>query len=126
MTSIYGVGVDQVNLDRIRKLLNKNKSKFETRCFTKNEILYANRFNDPSKRLGARFAGKEAVMKSLGKGWRQLKDWKEIEITGGGKPTVILHGKAAELASSQNIKDVHISLSHEQKMAIAFAVSEVA
>jgi phosphopantetheine--protein transferase-like protein len=68
MTSIYGVGVDQVNLDRVRKLLNKNKSKFETRCFTKNEILYANRFNDPSKRLGARFAGKEAVMKSLGKG----------------------------------------------------------
>ncbi|MDA7594998.1 4'-phosphopantetheinyl transferase superfamily protein [Acidimicrobiia bacterium] len=67
MTSIYGVGVDQVNLDRVRKLLSKNKSKFETRCFTKNEILYANRFNDPSKRLGARFAGKEAVMKSLGK-----------------------------------------------------------
>ena len=46
MTSIYGVGVDQVNLDRVRKLLSKNKSKFETRCFTKNEILYANRFND--------------------------------------------------------------------------------
>jgi phosphopantetheinyl transferase (holo-ACP synthase) len=63
-------------------------------------------------------------MKSLGKGWRQL-NWKEIEITGGGTPTVTLHGKAAELASNQNIKDVHISLSHEQKMAIAFAVSEV-
>ena len=124
MTSIFGVGVDQVNLNRVRKLLEKNQSKFEKRCFTKNEIIYANRFNDPSKRLGARFAGKEAVMKSLGKGWRQL-NWKEIEITGGGKPTVTLHGKAAELASEQNIKDVHISLSHEQEMAIAFAVSEV-
>ena len=125
MTSIYGVGVDQVNLERVRKLLSKNKSKFENRCFTQNEIIYSNRFNDPSKRLGARFAAKEAVMKSLGKGWRQLS-WKEIEITGGGKPTVILHGKAAEVAKSQNIKDVHISLSHEQEMAIAFAVSEVA
>ena len=60
MTSIYGVGVDQVNLDRVRKLLNKNKSKFETRCFTKNEILYANRFNDPSKRRSEeRRVGKE-------------------------------------------------------------------
>ena len=125
MTSIYGVGVDQVNLKRVRKLLSKNKSKFENRCFTQNEIIYSNRFNDPSKRLGARFAAKEAVMKSLGKGCRQLS-WKEIEITGGGKPTVILHGKAAEVAESQNIKDVHISLSHEQEMAIAFAVSEVA
>ncbi|MFL2677867.1 MAG: holo-ACP synthase [Candidatus Actinomarina sp.] len=125
MTSIYGVGVDQVNLKRVRKLLSKNKSKFENRCFTQNEIIYSNRFNDPSKRLGARFAAKEAVMKSLGKGWRQL-NWKEIEITGGGKPTVILHGKAAEVAEGQNIKDVHISLSHEQEMAIAFAVSEVA
>ena len=36
MTGIYGVGVDQVNLNRVRKLLSKNKSKFESRCFTKN------------------------------------------------------------------------------------------
>ena len=50
MTSIFGVGVDQVNLNRVRKLLEKNQSKFEKRCFTKNEIIYANRFNDPSKR----------------------------------------------------------------------------
>ena len=122
---IYGIGVDQVDLNRVRKLLDKSRTKFEKRCFTESEIIYANRFADPSKRLGARFAGKEAVMKSLGKGWRQV-NWREIEITGGGKPTVILHGKAAEIAESQNIKDVHISLSHEQEMAIAFAVSEVA
>ena len=37
-------------------------------------------FSDPSKRLGARFAAKEAVMKSLGKGWREIS-WKEIEVT---------------------------------------------
>ena len=39
MTSIFGVGVDQVNLNRVRKLLEKNQSKFEKRCFTKNEIM---------------------------------------------------------------------------------------
>ena len=87
MSNIHGIGVDQVNLNRIRKILDKSKSKFEARCFTSHEIEYANKFNDPAKRLGARFAAKEAVMKSLGKGWRDLK-WKEIEITGGGKPTV--------------------------------------
>ena len=121
---IYGIGVDQVDLNRVRKLLNKSKTKFEKRCFTQSEIIYANRFNDPAKRLGARFAAKEAVMKSLGKGWRQLS-WQDIEITGGGKPEVILHGKAKELASELNIDNVHVSLSHEENKAIAFTISEI-
>ena len=121
---IYGIGVDQVDLSRVRKLLNKSQTKFEKRCFTQSEIIYANRFNDPAKRLGARFAAKEAVMKSLGKGWRQLS-WQDIEITGGGKPEVILHGKAKELASELNIDNVHISLSHEENKAIAFTISEI-
>ena len=121
---IFGIGVDQVDLNRVRKIIDKSQSKFEKRCFTENEVIYANRFSDPSKRLGARFAGKEAVMKSLGKGWRQLS-WREIEITGGGKPEVILHGKAKELATKSNIDNVHVSLSHEKNNAIAFAISEV-
>jgi len=121
---IFGIGVDQVDLNRVRKLLDKSRTKFEKRCFTESEIIYANRFADPSKRLGARFAGKEAVMKSLGKGWRQV-NWRDIEITGGGKPEVILHGKAKDLASKSKIKNVHISLSHEKNAAIAFVISEV-
>ena len=64
-------------------------------------------------------------MKSLGKGWRDLK-WKEIEITGGGKPNVKLYGKALVLAESNNISTIHVSLSHEKETAIAFAISEVA
>ena len=91
---------------------------------TQNEITYANRFNDPAKRLGARFAAKEAVMKSLGKGWRQL-GWKDIEISGGGKPEVHLYGKAKELAKELNIYTIHVSLSHEEDKAIAFTISEI-
>ena len=125
MSNIHGIGVDQINLNRVRKILEKSKSKFETRCFTDHEIEYANKFNDPAKRLGARFAAKEAVMKSLGKGWRELK-WKEIEITGGGKPTVNLLGNAAQLAQVNKIGTIHISLSHEKETAIAFAITEVA
>ena len=121
---IYGIGVDQVDLNRVRKLLNKSQTKFEKRCFTHNEIIYANRFNDPAKRLGARFAAKEAVMKSLGKGWRQL-GWKNIEISGGGKPEVHLYGRAKELAKKLKIDTVHVSLSHEEDRAIAFTISEI-
>ena len=92
--SIYGIGVDQVDLKRVKRLLNKSEDKFLKRCFTEQEIKYAKRFSDPSKRLGARFAAKEAVMKSLGKGWREIS-WKEIEVTGGGKPTINTFGRAS-------------------------------
>lgn len=121
--SIYGIGVDQVDLNRIKKLLDKSEKKFLKRCFTEQEIKYAKRFSDPSKRLGARFAAKEAVMKSLGKGWREIS-WKDIEITGGGKPTINTFGRASLAIKENNIDNIHISLSHENDNAIAFAVSE--
>jgi len=121
--SIYGIGVDQVDLTRVKRLLNKSEDKFLKRCFTEQEIKYAKRFSDPSKRLGARFAAKEAVMKSLGKGWREIS-WKDIEVTGGGKPTINTFGRASATVKEKNIIKIHISLSHENENAIAFAISE--
>ena len=121
--SIYGIGVDQVDLKRVKRLLNKSEDKFLKRCFTEQEIKYAKRFSDPSKRLGARFAAKEAVMKSLGKGWREIS-WKDIEVTGGGKPTINTFGRASAAVKEKNIANIHISLSHENENAIAFAISE--
>jgi holo-[acyl-carrier protein] synthase len=82
---IIGLGVDLVEVDRVRSLLERYGEAFRRRCFTDHEWEYAHRFKDPSVRLAARFAGKEAVMKSLGTGWRSLR-WTEIEITGGGAP----------------------------------------
>jgi len=121
--SIYGIGVDQVDLKRVKRLLNKSEDKFLKRCYTEQEIKYAKRFSDPSKRLGARFAAKEAVMKSLGKGWREIS-WKDIEVTGGGKPTINTFGRALATVKEKNITNIHISLSHENENAIAFAISE--
>ena len=121
--SIYGIGVDQVDLKRVKRLLSKSEDKFLKRCFTEQEIKYAKRFSDPSKRLGARFAAKEAVMKSLGKGWREIS-WKDIEVTGGGKPTINTFGRASTTVKEKNITNIHISLSHENENAIAFAISE--
>ena len=103
--SIYGIGVDQVDLKRVKRLLNKSEDKFLKRCFTEQEIKYAKRFSDPSKRLGARFAAKEAVMKSLGKGWREIS-WKDIEVTGGGKPTINTFGRASAAVKEKNITNI--------------------
>lgn len=60
---IIGLGIDLADVARVRKLLNKNPDAFRRRCFTDREWEYAQRFADPSERLAARFAGKEAVMK---------------------------------------------------------------
>ena len=120
--NIVGIGIDLAEIDRVEKLFSKYPDQFLDRCFTEHERAYAARFANPARRLAARFAGKEAVMKSLGRGWRQLR-WKDIEITGGGKPTVRLFGTALERASQLGVTEVHVSITHTDLTAMVLAIS---
>ena len=120
---LYGIGTDIIKVDRIKKLIKK--SNLKKRLFNLNEIKKCEKTKNTSNCFAKRFAAKEAVMKSLGKGWRDLK-WTEIEITGGGKPTVNLYGNASQLAETNKVGTIHVSLSHEKETAIAFVISEVA
>ena len=70
---IVGLGIDLAEIDRVSFLLRKYGERFKDRCFTDHEWEYAHRYADPAGRLAARFAGKEAVMKSLYTGWRRLR-----------------------------------------------------
>jgi holo-[acyl-carrier protein] synthase len=119
---IVGLGIDQTEIDRVRRLLAKYPDSFRRRCFTDREWEYANRYADPSARLAGRFSGKEAVMKSLGTGWRRLR-WTDIEVTGGGPPRVILSGRAAERAKQLGVTEVKISISYEGGTALVQAIS---
>ena len=83
--NILGLGIDLADVDRVRRMYRRYGERFKERCFTDHEWEYAHRYADPSERLAARFAGKEAVMKSLGTGWRRVH-WRDVEITGGGAP----------------------------------------
>ena len=116
------MGVDLADVGRVRKLLRKDAERFKARCFTDHEWAYADRFKDPAERLAARFAGKEAVMKSLGVGWRHVP-WKDIEITGGGQPTVRLSGKAAIRAESLGVRRVLVTITHTNGQALVMALS---
>jgi len=120
--NIVGIGIDLAEIDRVEKVYRKYPDRFLERCFTEHEQAYAARFANPSRRLAARFAGKEAVMKSLGRGWRQLR-WKDIEITGGGKPTVKLSGTAARRAEELGVTEVHVSITHTDVQAMVLAIS---
>ena len=119
---IVGLGVDLAEVSRVRRLLDKYGESFHRRCYTEREREYAHRYADPSARLAGRFAGKEAVMKSLGTGWRRLR-WTDIEITGGGMPRVNLSGKAAERAKMLGVTEVKVSITYEGGRARGFVVA---
>lgn len=120
---IIGVGIDACEVSRVRRLLGRHPERFLARCYTDVEVAYAHRFADPSERLAARFAGKEAVMKSLGSGWRRLR-WRDIEIPGGGRPTVNVFGTAAARAERLGVSGFHISISHTGDLALAYVIAE--
>ncbi len=121
-TGLAGIGVDAIEVARVRKLLQCWQSA-EDRLFTEGEAGYCRRFADPYPRYAARFAAKEAVAKALGTG---IISWVEIEVLGGGKPRVALHGRTAQAAAQLGITRVELSLSHtvDQAYAVAAAVKE--
>lgn len=118
---ILGLGVDLADIERVGRVMSRYP-RFAERCFTDHERDYALGFAKPERRLAARFAGKEAVMKSMGTGWRRI-GWRDIEITGGGKPTVRLTGRAAERASRMGITEVLVTITHTDTSALVMAVA---
>ncbi len=118
---VVGLGIDLAEIGRVRELLDRYP-RFAQRCFTEHEQEYAARFANPSRRFAARFAGKEAVMKSMGTGWRRIR-WTDIEISGGGKPTVRLFGTAARRAEMLGVKDIQVTITHTDDTAMVFAIA---
>jgi holo-[acyl-carrier protein] synthase len=118
---IVGLGVDLADIDRVGDVLGKYP-RFAERCFTQHEREYAFRYAKPERRLAARFAGKEAVMKSMGTGWRRIR-WQDIEITGGGKPTVKMTGSAERRARMLGVTEVLVTITHTDTSALVMAVA---
>ena len=120
---IIGVGVDIVEVDRIRAALENERTgaRFRTRVFTADEVAYCGRRRNGHESFAARFAAKEAVMKALGRAY----GWREIEVARtDGPPTVRLHGRAQERAAALGIRRFTLSLSHTAQLATAYVIAE--
>jgi holo-[acyl-carrier protein] synthase len=117
------VGVDIVEISRIRKAMSTWPNTFLKRIYTKSEI---NNCNNVASRLAARFAAKEAVMKALETGIMGV-NWRDIEVisNNNGAPSIKLHGKAHDKAQENGIKEFSISISHSNKYAVAFVIGNV-
>lgn len=118
-----GIGVDLVEIDRLRSLLGRHPG-VRQRLFTEQELAACVDRADAVPGLAARFAAKEAVGKALGSG---VTVWREIEVVGGGRtaPVVQLHGSAADTARRRGVVRVELSLSHTAAQAVAVAVALV-
>src|SRR3954468_5979772 len=115
------LGIDIIQIDRIRKALAKHGDRFPRRILTDAENAYVR--NRPEN-LAGRWAAKEAVSKVLGLGVRGV-GWREIEIrrTRMGQPTVTLHGRAEQRARSMGLREpLSVSISHIKDLAVAVAV----
>ncbi len=116
------IGVDLIDTQRIAEIINRYDDRFLARVYTPQELIYC---NGRATSLAARWAAKEATAKALGTGIGEI-GWQEIEVVGqhNGRPTLLLHGAAAELAAKLGITEFAVSLSHTEDYAVAFVIGE--
>ncbi|MFC2088294.1 holo-ACP synthase [Calditrichota bacterium] len=121
---ICGIGVDIIEINRFKRIIEKYCDRFVQRVFTEGEIQYCQKKVDmgaPS--YSVRFAAKEALFKAIGTGLRHGLTWKDIEISNDklGKPFFKLYGKTADIIQNRKVM---LSLSHSLENSIAFVIIE--
>jgi holo-[acyl-carrier protein] synthase len=114
------LGVDIIEISRIRQAIQRWQGHFLERIYTENELkLYGSKIDS----LAARFAGKEATMKALSALENDIA-WRDIEILSDsqGKPTVSLYGNALKQLKHLGLIGLEISLSHSRENAVALVI----
>ncbi|GAA3656304.1 holo-ACP synthase [Microbacterium marinilacus] len=115
---IVGIGVDLVDIPRFERTIERTP-KLLDRLFTGAER------GLPLRSLAARYAAKEALIKALG--GSDGVHWDEIEIAREGEsvpPRFALSGSTADVVAARGITSLHLSLSHDAGLAIAYVTAE--
>jgi holo-[acyl-carrier protein] synthase len=120
---IKGLGVDIVEIDRMRQALTRHP-RMKERIFSAEERAYCDKRNKPEVHYALRFAAKEAVLKALGTGFTGMS-FQDVEVVrdSGGRPSPRLHGRAAQVAEEIGVVEMHLSLSYTHTTAVASAVA---
>lgn len=114
---VVGLGIDVVDITRFRAVLNRRPAIAE-RLFSTEELAYAATLANPAPTLAGRFGAKEAVMKALGVGIGAV-DWTDIAVIRrrGGRPEMVVQGRAADLAARRGVRGWEVSISHTDTLA---------
>jgi holo-[acyl-carrier protein] synthase len=116
---IVGIGVDVVDLARFERAVARTPS-LRGRLFTVAER------DLPLRSLAGRFAAKEALIKAIGDSTGVT--WHDMEVVANelGNPSFVLHNAVAEIVAGRGITAIHLSMSHDAGIAIAYVVAESA
>lgn len=122
---ILGIGTDIIEMRRIRNMYRITDDPFVKKTYSDKEQEEAKGWSEPALYFASRFAGKEAVFKSLGIDGANIR-LNEIEILGSepGRLKITLSGYAGKVAGKKGIKEVLISLSYDNEYAVAFAIAQ--
>jgi holo-[acyl-carrier protein] synthase len=117
-------GVDVVGVERLRRLVEGDEERQRT-LFTTRELDYCRGKRRQYEHMAARFAAKEAVLKAFGTGISQRMRWTEVEVVNDrlGRPTIRLDGAVASFAEQHGLRDLDVSLSHMESLAVAHAIT---
>ncbi len=128
--AVLGIGLDVVDVDRLGDALSHptRGARFKRRVFTDRERDYCEARRGAEQAYAARFAAKEAVFKALSGDREFTMAWRDVEVINAesGKPSVALHGRIAERAKLLGAARIHVSLSHDARLAAAQVVLESA
>ncbi|MFW5950544.1 MAG: holo-ACP synthase [Gemmatimonadota bacterium] len=123
---IVGVGIDLVEIGRLRSFRARWGGRGLERLFTAAELEYCLGQADPAPSLAVRFAAKEAFFKAVGTGWGRGGGWRDVEVVrpGGGPPQLRLIGPARRALVAVRASRVHVTLTHARSTAAAVVVVE--
>jgi holo-[acyl-carrier protein] synthase len=124
---IIGLGIDFVEIDRVRRLISNKNERVLARLFTADETRYAMARAEPAIHLAARIAAKEAAYKALaGNPLARAVSWRDVEVClrEDGAPYLLLHGRAKDRAAELDVERTLVSLTHSKSSAVAVVVLE--
>jgi holo-[acyl-carrier protein] synthase len=121
MTGPISIGVDLVNIPRMRDVIARWDDRFLRRVFTDSEIAYCRARRDPVPHFAARFAAKEAAMKALGTGLSLGVRWRDLEVRRdrGQAPRLLMHGRSREIGLARGGRAMLVALTHDGDYALA-------
>jgi holo-[acyl-carrier protein] synthase len=117
-------GIDTVEIARMERLLAATSPEALAQIFTGHELAESGDGPGRAASLAARFAAKEAVMKALGVGLGDF-DFHDVEVVraDSGAPSLVLSGKAKDIAAKLGVVTWHLSLSHTSSTAMAVVIA---
>lgn len=125
---IAGVGIDVVDVERIKALLASKGQRVLERLLTEEERRYCAAKARPEQHIAVRVAAKEAAFKALsgsefarGIGWREI----EVRTDDDGRPRLVLYGRAEQRAAELRVNHHWLSLTHGDSVAAAVVVLEI-